>query len=100
MDITPYFLIFNVNDNVAVAIKPLQKGFTLRVHARNIVVQDDIPSGHKIALQPIKKGDKVIKQGVPIGSASKTIRPGQHVHLQNLQSNYFPTYTLKTKFDG
>jgi hypothetical protein len=50
--------------------------------------------GHKVALVPIAAGEKVCKYGAPIGSATRQIRPGEHVHTHNLASDYLPTYTL------
>ena len=40
-------------------------------------------------------GERVIKYGAPIGRASRAIAPGDHVHLQNLVSDYTATYALE-----
>ena len=32
---------------------------------------------------------------MPIGSATRDIEPGEHVHLHNMKSDYLPTYTLE-----
>jgi hypothetical protein len=48
--------------------------------------------GHKIAFRPIQKGEKVMKYGASIGSALCTIEPGEHVHIQNLASDYIPAH--------
>ncbi|MDR2532708.1 MAG: altronate dehydratase family protein [Oscillospiraceae bacterium] len=45
-----------------------------------------IAHGHKVALNDIKKGEKVIKYGFPIGTATVNIKAGEHVHTQNLIS--------------
>lgn len=50
--------------------------------------------GHKIAARFIAAGEKIIKYGVPIGSATKDIERGMHVHLHNMKSDYIPTYTV------
>jgi hypothetical protein len=55
---------------------------------------DDVPLGHKLALVPIAAGDRVVKCGVPIGTATRKIAPGAHVHTHNLCSDYLPTFTL------
>ncbi|WP_316791162.1 UxaA family hydrolase [Pedobacter frigoris] len=52
--------------------------------------------GHKIADCLIREGEKIIKYGVPIGSATTTIEIGEHVHLHNMKSDYIPTYTIET----
>jgi altronate dehydratase len=55
---------------------------------------DRVPTGHKLALAPVAAGEKVVKYGSPIGSATRDIQPGEYVHLHNLRSDYLPTYTL------
>ena len=52
-----------------------------------IVAQDDIAYGHKIALMDITSGDTVLKYGLSIGSASCDIKAGDHVHTHNVESN-------------
>src|SRR5262245_32696339 len=47
---------------------------------------EPIPRGHKIALRAIHAGDRVIKYGSPIGTASSEIAAGAHVHTHNVAS--------------
>jgi altronate dehydratase small subunit len=49
---------------------------------------ESIRAGHKVALQPIAAGERVIKYGFPIGEATHEIRPGEWVHLHNCRSFY------------
>lgn len=42
-----------------------------------------IPFGHKAASRDIASGESVIKYGVEIGVASRTIQSGEHVHVHN-----------------
>jgi len=42
--------------------------------------------GHKVALRDIVEGGAVIKFGVEIGVATRDIRRGEWVHLQNCRS--------------
>ena len=65
------FITINPADNVAVAFTE----------------QNNIPAGHKIALRDIKKGDKVIKYGYPIGFATADIKKDEHVHVHNLKTS-------------
>lgn len=44
-------------------------------------------TGHKTALCDIKKGEKVIKYGFPIGEATEDIAAGSHVHSHNLRTS-------------
>ena len=78
----PDAIRLNESDDVAVALRPLSRGS----EALGVVLRDEIPAGHKLALAPIGVGRAVIKYGYPIGLATADIAPGQHVHVQNLQS--------------
>ncbi|MBQ8494325.1 MAG: altronate dehydratase [Clostridia bacterium] len=50
------------------------------------VVTEGELRGHKIALQNISAGEKVIKYGYPIGTATQDIPVGAHVHSHNLHT--------------
>jgi altronate hydrolase len=76
----------NEKDNVAVALCPLQKGETLSFAGASLRAIDDIPGGHKIALENIEAGEKVIKYGFPIGAASARIEKGAHAHTHNVRT--------------
>jgi hypothetical protein len=49
-----------------------------------------LEAGNKLAARTIHAGEKVIKVGVPIGTATVTIEPGSLVHSHNLRSDYIP----------
>jgi altronate hydrolase len=76
------------HDNVGVATNSIAAGDRLGVDALEVVARDPIPFAHKIALRPIAAGEKVIKFGVPIGSATAPIEAGDHVHVHNIKSDY------------
>ena len=88
----PRLLQLSPADNVAVAKSTIEAGQSLMISATPVVLQHRIPTGHKLALVPIAAGEKVIKYGLPIGSATTDIRPGQYVHTHNVRSDYLPTY--------
>ncbi len=73
-------------DNVAVALMPLSKGDKAEADGITITLQDDVPAGHKVALQAIHAGEKVVKYGFPIGEAKCDIPQGSHVHVHNLHT--------------
>jgi altronate dehydratase len=79
------FILSHPKDNVATARSPLGAGTLLRVtEQKTIVAREQIPFGHKIALQKIHKGGSVIKYGERIGRASREIKPGEWVHIHNV----------------
>ncbi len=53
---------------------------------KNDNVEVNIKDGHKYALCDIKKGEKVIKYGNPIGVAVSDIKKGEHIHTHNLKT--------------
>ena len=53
---------------------------------------DGVPVGFKIARRAIAAGEKIVKWGAPIGSATRAIAEGEIVHLENMKSDYLPTY--------
>ncbi len=55
-------------------------------HGEKVHVKGDIPFGHKIATQPIHKGELIIKYGQEIGIATAEIAKGEYVHIHNLDS--------------
>lgn len=76
------------DDNVAVALKDLHKGDVLEVDGKAIQLRANIDFGHKFCIQRIACGENVLKYGLPIGSATRDILEGEHVHIHNIQSNY------------
>lgn len=80
-------LQINKLDNVVVALKDLAKGDIVSVNDFTVTVQEDIPSGHKIALKNIAAGENIIKYSFSIGHANGAIAPGSHVHTHNLKTN-------------
>lgn len=79
-------LIVNEADNVAVALKSLEKGTELVIEGDKIILQEDISRGHKIALKDIDKGEKIIKYAFPIGIAREDIKAGNWIHTHNLKT--------------
>ena len=83
------------NDNVLVVVQPVQPGDSEIFEGNQITFHERIAIGHKVAARTIHKGEKVLKCGVPIGSAMQEIPAGARIHLHNLQSDYIETYTLE-----
>lgn len=85
-------LIINENDNVAVAVQPLKKGDEIGINVKGqkelnrLRICQNIPFSHKIALRRIKRGEKIIKYGEPVGEATKDISEGEYVHIHNIES--------------
>ena len=72
----------NTKDNIAVSPMAIPKDSF--INDFNITTTNEIPLGHKISLEKITQGEKIIKYGQIIGIASKNIQIGEHVHSHNL----------------
>jgi altronate dehydratase len=79
-------LVISGRDNVATALEPIEAGRAITINGTTVVAGEAIPRGHKIALRAIRAQDAVIKYGSPIGTASRDIAPGDHVHTHNVAS--------------
>ena len=90
-DTSPDLLKISPNDNVWVAVRNLTPGMELMIEGTSVTLGKHIGLGHKLAAVSIKAGEKIIKCNAPIGSATKDIALGEHVHLHNLKSDYLPT---------
>lgn len=53
---------------------------------KEIVISENIPYGHKLAIRDIAKGELIIKYGEEIGIAVADIKKGDYVHVHNLES--------------
>jgi altronate dehydratase large subunit len=75
------------DDNVGVALADLPVGATVAFDkGPPLALRDAVPFGHKVALATIASGEPVVKYGEPIGLATQSIAPGEHVHTHNLVS--------------
>tara|TARA_B100000900_G_scaffold305635_1_gene264276 strand:- start:351 stop:611 length:261 start_codon:yes stop_codon:yes gene_type:complete len=74
------FLLLNFADNVATLLDDNLKVDCLE---NNTTIKLDIPFGHKVSLSFIAEGEPIIKYGVEIGTATKSIEQGEHVHVHN-----------------
>ena len=92
-------LFLNPRDNVCTAISPIASGVSLHVNGKEVILEQGIPLGFKVAACNIAINETIVKYGVPIGSATRDIVPGELVHVHNMKSDYLPTYTLD-KEDG
>ncbi|MGK6311502.1 UxaA family hydrolase [Neorhizobium sp. DT-125] len=90
----PRLLLLSERDNVLVACRRIEEGETVVIGGRPHVLEKTVELGHKLARCPIGAGEKVVKYGVPIGSATRAIEPGEHVHIHNLKSDYTKTHVI------
>lgn len=81
----PLTIRLHDGDNVVIARRVVPIG----TEVENVVARTQIPPGHKLATQPIAKGEPVRRYGQIIGFASVAIAPGDHVHTHNCEMGDF-----------
>lgn len=95
------FLRIHDNDNVAVAIETLEKGANILISDAkgdiSVTALEEIPAGHKIALEDMPEGTPVIKYGFRIGFTKEAVAKGAWIHTHNLKTGLgdLLTYTYE-----
>lgn len=84
-------ILMNEKDNVATALFTIKKEERAVIVYNNRVIAEidaleDIDMYHKLAIKPVEKGEIVYKYGEVIGKATQTIKVGEHVHVNNIES--------------
>ena len=77
----------NANDNVVVARTKIVA--QMKIQGEGLAASETIPAGHKLATDPIAKGEPIRKYDQIIGFASSPISPGDHVHVHNVEMQDF-----------
>ncbi len=102
------FIKINKNDNVVVALQVIPEGTSITIEEGNdvitVVSSQEIPAGHKMAIEDIAQGSAVIKYGYQIGNASEAIKVGEWIHTHNIKTalgdvleyTYHPQHTEET----
>jgi len=88
-------LLLDPRDNVLVVRARVRAYEAIAVEDVVVAVPADLALGHKVARRAIAAGDRIVKYGAPIGSATAAIPAGAHVHVHNVRSDYTPTYHLE-----
>ena len=77
------YIKINPADNVAVALTDLFQGEVVE----GVTLRSDVPRGHKIALQPFRAGENVIKYGYPIGHVTRDALAGTVLDHSCIKTN-------------
>ena len=90
---TTHFVVHEPGDSVGVVVvEGVKKGDVLTGWVMDgattveCATLNDIPIGHKIALQDLEANDTVIKYGTDIGKVVKPIKRGEHLHVHNVKT--------------
>lgn len=81
------YIRINKKDNVIIALDNLSKGTSIKDDDFQVILEQDIPKGHKVAIQNIQEAENIIKYGFPIAYATAPIQSGYQVHTHNIKTN-------------
>jgi len=90
----PRVILLAPQDNCVAVAASLAAGEHVLIDGADVLIDKPVGIGHKLARRSIAPGEKILKYGAVIGSATQPIARGAHIHLHNLASDYIPTYTL------
>jgi hypothetical protein len=93
-------LLLHPDDNVFVTRRAIAKDEQVMIERDEITMIEAVPLGHKIARYALAAGTPVLKYGACIGSATRDVAPGEHVHLHNMKSDYIPSHTRQSHDRG
>jgi (2R)-sulfolactate sulfo-lyase subunit alpha len=86
-------VLHDAHDTVAVVVaENVKAGMDLNAwimdEDRTIALKarQDIPMGHKVALQDMATGDTVLKYGIDMGKVVAPIKAGEHAHVHNIKT--------------
>jgi len=89
----PHLLVHDNQDNVGVVVvEGLTAGTEMLCVVTednsdfSLVVNNDVPIGHKVALSDLGDGDTAVKYGQDIGRIVENVAKGSHVHTHNLKT--------------
>ena len=82
------FLQIHQSDNVVVCLEEMKKGDRITLSDnREVELKEDVPAGHKVAIQDIASDENIIKYGYAIGHATEDISVGRWVHTHDIKTN-------------
>ncbi|HLP38926.1 altronate dehydratase family protein [Lacibacter sp.] len=70
-------------DNVLVALKDLKQGETINFQSESIILTEDIAGKHKIFMQDMQPGEKIIMYGVTVGTIAQPVAKGARMSTEN-----------------
>ncbi|MDA0657231.1 MAG: altronate dehydratase family protein [Planctomycetota bacterium] len=93
-------LLLHPSDNVGIALRTLAVDGDVTIAGRQVRIREQIPTGHKIALDHLPIGAQVLRYGAPIGRATREIQPGDWVHSHNLEAISVSSSTAHVSSNG
>lgn len=88
----PAVIKLHPDDNVVVCCRAIVVGESVALDGAIVAAAEAVTLGHKLAWRPIAAGERIVKYGMPIGSAMVPIARGEWVHMHNMKSDYIAAH--------
>ncbi len=80
------FIKIHNDDDVVVLLSDALKGDIINACGQEVILLQDTPKGHKVALKEINQGNDILKYGYSIGKAKEDIKIGEWIHSHNMST--------------
>lgn len=70
-------------DNVLVALQELTSGMDIKFEGSSIIIKDTVPAKHKVFINDMQAGDKIIMYGVLAGKVQHAVKSGERMTTEN-----------------
>lgn len=88
----PAVILLHPDDNVVVCCRTIAAGEPVSLDGETVAAGGAVTLGHKLARRPIARGERIVKYGMPIGSATAPISRGEWIHMHNMKSDYIAAH--------
>jgi galactarate dehydratase len=82
---SPRYVRVHSRDNVGIVVNTGGLAAGARF-VDGLTLDEAVPQAHKLAVQPIAKGEPIVRYGQPIGAALRDFRPGEYVRETDIGS--------------
>jgi altronate hydrolase len=78
-------------DNIAIAVRDIRAGESVDAAGRTLVVADDVPAGHPLAIRVILPGEPIVEYGQPWG-ISRGLEAGRRITHDRIDDRLPPAH--------
>jgi len=89
-------IALHCSDNIVIVVRAVAAGDAVVIDGEPVCAKSAIAIGHKVARYNMAEGTKILRYGAPIGTLTEGVSKGDHVHLNNLKSDYIATHDRET----
>lgn len=78
------YIQIDPRDNIIAALADLKKGTSIQINDAEVFLEEDVKGKHKFALFDFNIGDEIYMYGALVGKATKPIKKGESITIDNV----------------